>query len=56
MINQTRLNIIYIKNLCFESENQLKMMDFVEKFKNTSNHIKTFSGRQLKKTIFVQFT
>ena len=50
MINQTHLNI------CFESENQLKIMNFEEKFKNMSNHIKTASGRQLRKTTFVQFT
>ena len=44
------------KILEFESENQLKILNFVEEFKNTSNLIESHSGRQQRKTIFVQIT
>ena len=52
MINQTHLSILTI-NLKFESKNQLKILNFVEEFKNTSNLIEYLSGRQQRKTIFV---
>ena len=39
----------YQLNLKFESENQLKILNFVEEFKNMSNLIESHSGRQLRK-------
>ena len=54
MINQTRLNIISIK-IVIESKNQLKIINFVEDFKNTSNHIKTLSGRQQENHICLTY-
>ena len=46
MVNQTRLNIIYIK-FCVQKKKKKKqitaqIVNFEERFKNTSNHIETF--------------
>ena len=48
MINQTCLSILAIKIVIWK-QNQLKMINFVEKFENMSNLIKNVSGRQQKK-------
>ena len=53
MIGRTRLRLSSIK---FESENQLKILNFVEEFKNMSNLIESHSGRQPRKMIFVSLT
>ena len=47
---------LFIKILKFESDNQLKILNSVEEFKNTSNLIESYSGRQQRKTIFVRLT
>ena len=41
MVNQSSLNIIYIKNCVLKENNKVKIVNFEEKFKNTSNHIET---------------
>ena len=40
MINQTHLNIISIKNHNLRAKKQLKMINFVEEFKNMSDLMK----------------
>ena len=55
MIKRTHLRLL-IKTLKFESNNRLKILNFVEEFKNTSNLIESYSGRQPRKTIFVRLT
>ena len=41
MVNQSSLNIIYIKSCVLKANNKVRIVNFEEKFKNTSNHIET---------------
>ena len=50
MINWTRLRLLSFK-FKYESKNQLKSLNFVEEFKNTSNLMEYISGRHQKNHI-----
>ena len=48
MVNQSSLIIIYIKNCVLKANNKVKIANFEEKFKNTSNHIETIFRQMTK--------
>ena len=48
MVNQSSLNIIYIKNCVLKANNKVRIANFEEKFKNTSNHIETVFRQMTK--------
>ena len=51
MINWTHLRLLSVKIKKFESENQLKFLNFGEKFENMSNLMESISGRCQKNHI-----
>ena len=48
MVNQSSLNIIYIKNCVLRANDKVRIANFEEKFKKMSNHIETVFRQMTK--------